>query len=97
MKVFAIASIARPLTPEQRQEIMPNEVPATLKLYLDGKIEQFWYRQGAPGVIFLMNVDSVEQAKATVEALPLAAGGFAHYEFFPVGPLAPLGLLIQGK
>jgi hypothetical protein len=97
MKVFAIASIAQPLTPEQRQQIMPNEVPATLKLYLDGRIEQFWYRQGAPGVIFLMNVDSVEQAKAAVEALPLAAGGFAKYEFFPVGPLAPLGLLIQGK
>jgi hypothetical protein len=97
MKVFAIASIAQPLTPEQRQQIMPNEVPATLKLYLDGRIEQFWYRQGAPGVIFLMNVDSVEQAKAAVEALPLAAGGFAQYEFFPVGPLAPLGLLIQGK
>jgi hypothetical protein len=46
MKVFAIASIAQPLTPEQRQQIMPNEVPATLKLYLDGRIEQFWYRQG---------------------------------------------------
>src|ERR1700744_1827130 len=97
MKVFAIASIARPLTPEQRQQIMPNEVPATLKLYLDGKIEQFWYRQDAPGVIFLMNVESVEQAKATVEALPLVTGGFAKYEFMQVGPLAPLGLLIQGK
>ena len=97
MKVFAIASIARPLTPEQRQEIMPNEVPATLKLYLDGRIEQFWYRQDKPGVIFLMNAESIEQARATVETLPLVAGGFAQYEFIPVGPLAPLGLLIQGK
>jgi hypothetical protein len=62
-----------------------------------GKIEQFWYRQDAPGVIFLMNVESVEQAKATVEALPLAAGGYAKYDFMQVGPLAPLSLLIQGK
>jgi hypothetical protein len=97
MKVLAIGSITKPLTPEQRQQVMPNEVPATLKLYLDGKIEQFWYRQDAPGVIFLMNVESVEQAKAAMHALPLATGGFVTYEFMPVGPLAPLGLLIQGK
>ena len=97
MKVMAVGSIIKPLTPEQRQQVMPNEVPATLKHYLDGTIEQFWYRQDAPGVIFLMNVDSVEQAKATVEALPLVTGGFAKYEFMQVGPLAPLGLLIQGK
>jgi hypothetical protein len=97
MKVFAIASITKPLTPEQRQQVMPNEVPATLRHYLDGKIEQFWYRQDAPGVIFLMNVESVEQAKTTVGELPLVTGGFATYDFIPVGPLAPLGLLIQGK
>jgi hypothetical protein len=95
MKVIAIASIARPLTPEERQRIMPNEVPATLQLYLDGKIEQFWYRKDAPGVIFLMNVDSLDDASATVRTLPLAAEGFANYELIPVGPLAPLGLLIQ--
>jgi hypothetical protein len=97
MKVMAVGSIVKPMTPEQRQQVMPGEVPATLKLYLDGKIEQFWYRQDAPGVIFLMNVESVEQAKATVGALPLVTGGFATYEFMQVGPLAPLGMLIQGK
>ena len=97
MKVMAIGSIVKPLTPEQRQQVMPNEVPATLKHYLDGKIEQFWYRQDTPGVIFLMNVESIDQAKTTIEALPLVTGGYAKYEFMQVGPLAPLGLLIQGK
>ncbi len=76
---------------------MPSEVPATLKLYLDGKIEQFWARQDAPGVIVLLNAASVDEAKATIEALPLVTGGFAKYEYIPVGPLAPLGMLIQGK
>jgi hypothetical protein len=97
MKVLAIGSIVKPLSAEQRQQVMPNEVPATLKLYLDGKIEQFWYRQDKPGVVFLMNVDSVEAARATVEALPLVTGGFAQYELMQVGPLAPLGLLLQGQ
>jgi hypothetical protein len=97
MKVMAIGSFAKPLTPEQRQQVLPNEVPATLKLYLDGKIEQFWFRQDAPGVLFLMNVESIEQAKAMMEALPLVTGGYLKYDFMQVGPLAPLGLLIQGK
>jgi hypothetical protein len=97
MKVIAVANIVKPITPEQRAQVMPKEVPATLKLYLDGKIEQFYFRQDKPGVIFIMNVDSVEQAKAAIEALPLVIEGFAQYEFMQVGPLAPLGMLIQGK
>ena len=97
MKVFAIGTITSPPTAEQQQQIMPKEVPHTLQLYLDGKIEQFWFRQDRPGVIFLMNVESLEQAKATVEALPLVTHGFATYELMQVGPLAPLGMLIQGK
>ena len=54
MKVMAIGSFVKPLTPEQRQQVMPNEVPATLKHYLDGKIEQFWFRADRVGVVFYM-------------------------------------------
>jgi hypothetical protein len=97
MKVFAIGTPGQPLTKEQRQEIMPKEVPATLKLYLEDKMDQFWFRQDTPGVIFLMNAESVAQAKATLDTLPLAAGGFLNFEYIPVGPLTPLGLLIQGS
>jgi hypothetical protein len=96
MKVLAIGSIINPPSDAQRQEVMPKEVPATLKHYLDGTIEQFWYRHDAPGVVFLMNVDSLAQAKAELDTLPLVTGGFAKYELMQVGPLAPLGMLIQG-
>ena len=82
-------------TPEQQQQIMPKEVPDTLQLYLDGKIEQFWFRQDRPGVIFLMNVASVDEAKTAVSELPLSEGGFMTFELTPVGPLAPLARLIQ--
>jgi hypothetical protein len=96
MKVMAIAAAISALTPVQLKEHMPNEVPATLKLYLEGKIEQFWFREKA-GPIFLMNVESVEQAKATLDTLPLVASNLMTYELMPVGPLIPLGMLIQGK
>lgn len=96
MKIFAIAKINQPITSELRQQHMPREVPATLKLYLEGKIEQFWFRDKA-GPIFLMNADTVEQAQAALDTLPLVVAGIATYELMPVGPLAPLGFLIQGK
>ena len=96
MKVIAIGSLVQTITPEQRQQIMPKEVAATLKHYLDGKIEQFWFREKT-GPIFLMNVESVEQAKAKLDTLPLVAVKLMTYELMPVTPLSPLGLLIQGK
>ncbi|RDS79892.1 hypothetical protein DWU98_15735 [Dyella monticola] len=96
MKVFAIGTASAALTPEQLQKHMPHEVPATLKLYLDGKVEQFWFREKV-GPIFLMNVDSVEQAKATLDSLTLVAEKLMTYELMPVGPLIPLGRLIQGQ
>ena len=96
MKVIAIGSLVQTITPEQLQQIMPKEVPATLKHYLDGKIEQFWFREKA-GPVFLMNVESLEQAKAELATLPLAAADLMTYELMPVTPLRPLGLLIQGK
>ena len=96
MKVFALYTVKGPLTPELRKDVMPHEVPATLKLYLEGQIEQFWFRENA-GPIFLMNVESVEQAKATLSKLPLVAQNLATLELIPVSPLLPLGLLLQGR
>jgi hypothetical protein len=96
MKVFALYSLKAPLSPEQRKELMPHEVPATLKHYLEGKLEQFWFRENA-GPIFLMNVESVEEARATLSKLPLMANNLVNLELLPVVPLMPLGLLIQGK
>ncbi len=96
MKVFAIGAITTPPTPEQQAAVMPKEVPHTLQLYLDGKIEQFWFRHDRLGVIFLMEAASVEDAKAAVGTLPLVEGGFMTFDLIPAGPLMPLGRLIQG-
>jgi hypothetical protein len=69
---------------------MSKEVPDTLKLYLDGKIDQFWFCEDQPGVVFLLNAASVEAARSMVEALPLVTNGYFAYEYIPVGPLKQL-------
>ncbi len=97
MKVFAIGSITKPLTPEQAAAIMPKEVVDTLQLYLDGKMDQFWFRKDRPGVVFLVNAETVDEAKATLAKLPLVEGDFLSFDYIPVGPLAPLARLIPGE
>lgn len=93
MKVIAIAVPKVALTPDVLKPHMPDEVQHTLQLYLDGKVEQFWFVEKS-GPIFLMNVESVDQAKVTLDTLPLVAAGLMAYDLKPVGPLIPLGRLI---
>jgi hypothetical protein len=94
MKVLAIGTL-KSLTEEQSGRIFPHEVPATLKLYLDGKIEQFWLRDEMKGAVFLMNVDSVAEAKTLLGALPFTKENLHTFDLLPVGPLLPLGFLIK--
>jgi hypothetical protein len=93
-KYMAIGTFVAGTTPEQINSFMPAEVPATLKLYLDGQMEQFWLRHDHKGVIFLMTTDTVEEADALLKALPLGQADLLHFELIPVGALVPLGLLM---
>src|SRR3984893_19056822 len=85
MKVMAIGTL-KPLSQEQRQQYLPKEVAATLQLYLDGKMEQFWLRDKEAGVIFLMTVESVDEADRLLKALPLARDNLVALALMPMGP-----------
>ncbi len=58
-------------------------------------MEQFWLRDYDAGVIFLMSVNSVEEANALLKALPLGQANLLTFELMPIGPLSPLGMLIK--
>jgi hypothetical protein len=93
-KILAIGTLTAPLTPEQRSSIMPREVSYTLRLYLSGKIDQLYFRQDGKGVVFLLNVTSVEEAHSLLEQLPLGQAKLMEFELIPLGPLSPLRLLL---
>ena len=94
-KILAIGHFTKPPTPEQLKELFPKEVPATLRLYLAGKIDQWWIRQAQPAPVFLLNVTSVEEARVLIEELPLGQAGLMKHEFIELGPLTPLHLLLS--
>lgn len=92
--VFALL-IAKPgVTREQVMAIMPAEIRATVLLYLDGKIRDWHARADGRGAVFLLNTKDVAEASSIMETLPLARQNLMDHEYIPVGPLAPLRLLI---
>jgi hypothetical protein len=93
-RILAIGQFTRPPTPAQMKEFFPKEVPATLRLYLAGKIDQWWIRQTQTGPVFLLNVTSLEEARTLMESLPLGRAGLMKHEFIELGPLTPLHLLL---
>jgi hypothetical protein len=66
-----------------------------VKLYLGGKIDQWYVRQDKPGVVFLLNVTTVAEAHALLESLPLGVQKLMEFDLVPLGPLTPLSLLVN--
>jgi hypothetical protein len=93
-QVMATLTIKDGVTRDQITKVMPNEVRDTLRLYLDGRIQQWYARGDGKGVVFLLDCRTVAEAKAILEALPLIKGNLASFDYMPLGPLSPLRLLL---
>ncbi len=65
-----------------------------MRPHLGWKIDQGSVRQDHNGVIFLMDVTTVEEAHALLEKLPLGQAKLMEFELLPVGPLGPLQILL---
>jgi hypothetical protein len=97
-KITAVLVILSPkagATVEQIMKIMPAEIRATVPLYLDGKIQQWFTRGDGRGVIFILNCKETAEARALIESLPLSKENLVDEQFIPVGPLLPLGILLR--
>lgn len=96
-KVLAIARLLAPLTPEQREQLMPHEVPDTVRLFLAGKIDQWWSRQDGKGPVFLMNATAAAEASELLRALPLDHAKLMEFDLIELGPLRPLHFLLNER
>jgi hypothetical protein len=92
--VMVILTAKQGVTRQQIMAVMPSEIRATVKLYLDGKIRQWYSRGDGKGVIFLVDVKTEDEARAVMEGLPLAKEHLMDHQYIPVGPLMPLGMLM---
>ncbi len=96
-RVLAIGHIVPGADFSKVRPVLRNEVPDTVRLYLAGKIDQWYTRKDANGVVFILNVTSVEEAHALLEKLPLGQAHLMEFDLIPLGPLSPLNLLLQSQ
>jgi hypothetical protein len=93
--ILAIGTFAQGTDMQLVQQILPNEVRETAQLYLEGKIDQWYSLQDRAGVVFILNVTDVGQADEMLEALPLGKANLMKFSLLPMGPLKPLGKLVN--
>ena len=89
-EVIVIQTPKQGVTPQQIMAVIPAEIRATVKLYLDGKIRQWYSRGDGKGVIFVVDAKTEDEARAIMETLPIAKEQLMDHEYLPVGPLMPL-------
>jgi|SRR5215471_9856289 len=93
-EVLVIQTPKHGVTPQQIMAVIPAEIRATVKLYLEGKIRQWYSRGDGKGVIFLVDAKTEDEARALMETLPLGKEQLMDHEYIPVGPLMPLRALV---
>jgi hypothetical protein len=91
--VLVIQTPKQGVTVQQVMAVIPDEIQATVKLYLDGRIQQWYSRGDSKGVVFLVDAKTEDEARALMETLPLAKAHLMDHEYIPVGPLMPLRAL----
>ena len=93
-EVLVILTPKSGVTPQQIMAVIPAEIRATVQLYLDGKIREWYSRGDGKGVIFLVDAKTEDEARAIMETLPLTKEQLMNHEYIPVGPLMPLRALM---
>ena len=93
-EVLVIQTPRQGVTFQQFMPIMPAEIRATVKLYLDGKIRQWYSRGDGKGIVFLLDAKTEDEARTIMETLPLAKEQLWDTQYIPVGPLMPLRALM---
>jgi hypothetical protein len=93
-KILAIGSITAKGTPDAIAPVLPLEVRATVRNYLAGKIDHWYFQAEGNGVVFIMNASSTAEAHEILDKLPLGVAGMMEFELIALSPLKPLALLI---
>jgi hypothetical protein len=92
--VLVLMTLKAGVPREELGKVLPSEVRATVRLYLDGKLRQWFQRSDGKGVVFILPATTVADAEAIMESLPLAQAHLVDHEYVALSPLGPLAALL---
>ena len=92
--VLVLMTLKAGVPREEFAKVLPSEVRATVRLYLDGKLRQWFQRSDGKGVVFILPATTVADAQAIMASLPLAQANLVDHEYVALSPLGPLAALL---
>lgn len=95
MQILAIDKFLPETTMEKVQPHLKEEMVVTWEHYKQGKIRQLYFRQDHPGVVLMMECDSLDEAKELIDELPLVKERLIEFELIPLGFFQPFEALFD--
>jgi hypothetical protein len=96
MKILAIAKVDPQTTSEKIQPHLEDEVKQAWKLYKEGTVREMYACQDRRlGVVFVLECDSVDEARKRLDALPFVREKFIDFEMIPLGPFSYFEMLFR--
>lgn len=71
--------------------VIPEETEAVRRLYADGVVRQIWLRDDVRGAALIVEANSLEAARAVVDALPLAQRAMSSFTVIALKPYGGFG------
>jgi len=94
VKVLAMSRLLADASSAEVQNTLPYERNAIVRLYLSGKIDQWFVRQDRNGLVLILDVKSMDDARKMLEQLPLDKAKLGTYDLVPLTTWLPLESLL---
>ena len=95
MKILAIAKVDPQTTLEELQPYLEAEVKHAWKLYKKGTFREMYDRQDRTGVVFVLECNSVDEARTILDELPFVREKFIDFIVVPLEPFSYFELLFR--
>jgi hypothetical protein len=95
MQILAIDRFLPGTTMEKVQPLLREEMVVTWEHYKQGKIRELYFRHDHPGVVLMMECQSLEEAAELIEELPLVKERLIEFDLIPLGPFEPFEALFN--
>ncbi len=92
--VLVVGTLTSKATAAGVDAVLRTEVEDTVRLYLRGKLDQWFFKPDDNGVVFIFNATDIKEVDAVLAALPLSRGGLMEFRTTRLAPLRPLGVLL---
>lgn len=86
MKILVLWRVKDDADPEKISELLLDEERFAWRMYREDQLREHYASAMPVPAISILEMDSVEAARAALQELPINKAGFLEPEYYPLGP-----------